>query len=104
MEAAIIELWRPQFVAPVRFLEGRVGHVRRSGAIRRTDRLRPLRAHAWPVVVREVIKRVVVKAAVESLGMGRQSGGSPEAKPEQSRKQEKVPTADHEASSSTRWQ
>jgi protocatechuate 3,4-dioxygenase beta subunit len=62
VRAAVVLLRFPQFVAPARFLERRVGHVGRRPHVGGALRLRPLRAVGRPVAVWEIHVRVVEPA------------------------------------------
>src|SRR5262245_46393936 len=50
MEAAVVGLWLPPLIPPVRFAEWRVGHVSRRWQGWRAWRLGPLRSHHGPIV------------------------------------------------------
>src|SRR5436853_1435110 len=62
MEAAVKTLRLPQFVAEFGVQKGRVGHVGRGLHVWMPRRLRPGCALHWPIVVREVVIRVIVEA------------------------------------------
>ena len=78
MEATVIALRLPPFIAPVRLAEGRVGHVRRRSHVRSSRRLRVLETLAGPIAMREVVVRVVKEmVGIETLGPCRLSDGVP---------------------------
>src|SRR5437868_167900 len=55
MRSAVVALRLPPFVAPVPFAEWRIRHVGGWRHIRRPRCFRPLRPHAWPIIVREIV-------------------------------------------------
>src|SRR4051812_48403911 len=59
VKSAIIALRGVPFIAPVGLTEGRIGHIGRRTHVRCADWLGPFRALGRPVIVWEVVVRVV---------------------------------------------
>jgi len=86
MKPAIVALRREVFIAPVRLIERRVGHVSRRPLVRRALWFRPLRTLAGPVIRWEVVVGVVEEAIerrVHLLRSGRRCGAKEQAHTQQ---------------------
>src|SRR5262245_11807425 len=62
MATTVIFLRFPELIPPARLAERRIRLIGRRTHVWRTRRFRPTRAHCRPVVVREVIVRIVEQA------------------------------------------
>src|SRR5260370_29498978 len=90
MESGVMVVGSPELVTPARFFIRRVGHVSRGRHIWLAGGFGPFRRLVRPIIVGEIIIRVVVKR-VQFLGLGLGLPSEPETESQDPGNQSKHP-------------